>query len=73
MPLAEDLLFPDKEKEKRRHKLKRLVQGPNSFFMDVKCPECYQITLVFSHTQTVRVCIYFKVSFLQARFLTSKF
>jgi len=27
----------------RLHKLKRLVQSPNSFFMDVKCPGCYQM------------------------------
>jgi len=32
-----DLLNPPAELEKRKHKLKRLVQSPNSFFMDVKC------------------------------------
>ena len=36
--LAKDLLNPSPEEEKRKHKLKRLVQSPNSFFMDVKCP-----------------------------------
>ena len=36
--LARDLLHPSPEEEKRKHKLKRLVQSPNSFFMDVKCP-----------------------------------
>lgn len=36
--LAKDLLRPSPEEEKRKHKLKRLVQSPNSFFMDVKCP-----------------------------------
>ena len=36
--LAEDLLHPSPEVEKRRHKKKRLVQSPNSYFMDVKCP-----------------------------------
>ena len=40
----------------RKHKLKRLVQHPNSYFMDVKCPGCYRITTVFSHAQTVVVC-----------------
>merc|ERR1719320_1662206 len=30
-----------------KHKLKRLVQHPNSYFMDVKCPGCYRITTVF--------------------------
>jgi hypothetical protein len=28
-----DLLHPPAELEKRKHKLKRLVQSPNSFFM----------------------------------------
>ena len=41
-----DLLHPPKELEQRRHKLKRLVQSPNSFFMDVKCPGCFNITTV---------------------------
>ena len=37
-PLAIDLLNPSPEHEKRSHKLKRLVQSPNSYVMDVKCP-----------------------------------
>ncbi|CAG8766622.1 20036_t:CDS:2, partial [Racocetra fulgida] len=36
--LTVDLLNPSPEQEKRKHKLKRLVQSPNSYFMDVKCP-----------------------------------
>jgi hypothetical protein len=36
--LARDLLHPSAEEERRKHKLKRLVQHPNSYFMDVKCP-----------------------------------
>ncbi|CAM9694910.1 unnamed protein product [Ascophyllum nodosum] len=51
-----DLLHPSSSHEKRVHKLKRLVQSPNSFFMDVKCPGCFNITTVFSHAQTVVVC-----------------
>lgn len=35
--LAIDLLNPSNEAEQRRHKLKRLVPRPNSFFMDVRC------------------------------------
>ncbi len=54
--LAVDLLNPSIESEKRKHKLKRLVQSPNSFFMDVKCPGCFNITTVFSHAQTVVIC-----------------
>merc|ERR1711962_6579 len=49
MPLAKD--------EQRKHNLKRLVQHPNSYFMDVKCPGCYKITTVFSHAQTVVLCV----------------
>uniref|UniRef100_A0A8C7HU81 40S ribosomal protein S27 n=2 Tax=Euteleostomi TaxID=117571 RepID=A0A8C7HU81_ONCKI len=57
MPLAKDLLHPSPEEEKRSHKKKRLVQSPNSYFMDVKCPGCYKITTVFSHAQTVVLCV----------------
>merc|ERR1711862_70462 len=48
-----DLLHPDAKEEKGKHKLKRMIQSPNSFFMDVKCPGCLQITTVYSHAQTV--------------------
>ena len=51
-----DLLHPPAALEARRHKLKRLVQAPNSYFMDVKCQGCFQITTVFSHSQTVVTC-----------------
>ena len=51
-----DLLHPTAEQELHTHKLKRLVQSPNSFFMDIKCPGCFQITTVFSHAQTVVLC-----------------
>merc|ERR1711865_411936 len=58
MPLASDydMLHPSAEVEQRKHKLKRLVQSPNSFFMDVKCQGCFNITTVFSHSQTVVLC-----------------
>ncbi|RMZ29771.1 hypothetical protein D0859_06115 [Hortaea werneckii] len=54
--LAVDLLNPSPQAEARKHKLKTLVPGPRSFFMDVKCPGCFTITTVFSHAQTVVVC-----------------
>ncbi|KAM8890893.1 small ribosomal subunit protein eS27-like [Spinachia spinachia] len=57
MPLARDLLHPSIELQRRQHKKKRLVQSPNSYFMDVKCPGCYKITTVFSHAQTVVLCV----------------
>ncbi|TFK23094.1 40S ribosomal protein S27 [Coprinopsis marcescibilis] len=56
MTLAIDLLNPSAEYEAKQHKLKRLVQSPNSYFMDVKCPGCFAITTVFSHAQTVVIC-----------------
>ncbi|KAB0366412.1 small ribosomal subunit protein eS27-like [Muntiacus reevesi] len=56
MPLTKDLLHPSPEEQKRKHK-KRLVQTPNSYLMDVKCPGCYKITTVFSHAQTVVLCV----------------
>eukprot|EP00073_Rattus_norvegicus_P036501 XP_008762187.1 PREDICTED: 40S ribosomal protein S27-like [Rattus norvegicus] len=53
----QDLLHPSPEEEKRKHKKKCLVQSPNSYFMDVKCPGCYKITMVFSHAQLVVLCV----------------
>lgn len=38
-----DLLHPPADLEKQKHKTKRLVQSPNSFFMDVKCQGCFQM------------------------------
>merc|ERR1711972_277435 len=55
MPLAVDLLHPSLACEKAKHKKKRLVQAPNSFFMDVKCPNCFKIRTIFSHAQSVVV------------------
>ncbi|KAJ1923740.1 40S ribosomal protein S27 [Tieghemiomyces parasiticus] len=54
--LTVDLLNPSVESESRKHKLKRLVPTPNSFFMDVKCPGCFNLTTVFSHANSVVVC-----------------
>ncbi|ODV89920.1 hypothetical protein CANCADRAFT_56555 [Tortispora caseinolytica NRRL Y-17796] len=56
MALAQDLLHPSAASEARKHKLKQLVQGPRSFFMDVRCPGCYSLATVFSHSQTVMIC-----------------
>merc|ERR1712072_1618910 len=51
-----DLLNPSLASEKTKHKLKKLIQAPNSYFMDVKCPGCLQITTVYSHAQSVVLC-----------------
>ncbi|KAI2653056.1 40S ribosomal protein S27-like [Labeo rohita] len=57
LPFWQRLNLRQHAKERRRHKKKRLVQSPNSYFMDVKCPGCYKITTVFSHAQTVVLCV----------------
>ncbi|XP_021045806.1 40S ribosomal protein S27-like [Mus pahari] len=54
--LAKDLLHCSPEEEKRKHK-KRLVRSCSSYFIDVKCPGCYKISPVFSHAQTVILCV----------------
>lgn len=38
-----DMLHPPAAVEARKHKLKRKIQAPNSFFMDVKCPGCFNM------------------------------
>lgn len=51
-----DLLNVDPTQEEHLHKLKRLVQCPDSFFMDVKCKQCSEISTIFSHSQTSVSC-----------------
>ena len=67
-----DLLNPAYELEKQSHKLKRLVQAPDSYFMDVKCPGCFTVATVFSHAQTPIQCEgYFNENFF--RFINENF
>ena len=54
--LDADLLYPTEEEEVSKHKLHRLVQNPNSHFLDVRCANCYTITTVFSHAHNIVVC-----------------
>ncbi|ELW72806.1 40S ribosomal protein S27 [Tupaia chinensis] len=56
MPFTKDPLHPSSEEEKKKPK-KCLVQSPNSYIMDVKCPGCYKIATVFSHIQMAVLCI----------------
>ena len=51
-----DLLSPDPLIEAQKHKLKKLVQKPNSYFMDIKCKNCGQLVHTFSHAQSVIKC-----------------
>ncbi|MED6231842.1 40S ribosomal protein S27-like [Ataeniobius toweri] len=57
MSLAKDLMHPSLADERRKHKKKRLVQSPNSYFMDVKCIGCYRISTIFSHAHTAVACL----------------
>lgn len=56
MVLVQDLLHPTPATEGHKHKLKTLVQQPRSYFMDVKCQGCLNITTVFSHAHTPVTC-----------------
>jgi len=51
-----DLLNPDPREEAIKHKLKKLVQKPNSYFLDIKCNQCGEMTHTFSHAQSVVKC-----------------
>jgi ribosomal protein S27E len=51
-----DLLSPDPKDELVKHKLKKLVQKPNSFFIDIKCKVCKELVHTFSHAQSVIKC-----------------
>ncbi|SYZ70224.1 Ribosomal_protein_S27 [Leishmania braziliensis MHOM/BR/75/M2904] len=51
-----DLSYPTVRTERMKHKRRRLVQGPNSYFMDVSCPRCRQVTVVYSHATTAVEC-----------------
>lgn len=51
-----DLAYPAVRTERQKHKKRRLVQGPNSYFMDVKCPNCFAITTVYSHATSQVTC-----------------
>ncbi|KAL7713674.1 Small ribosomal subunit protein eS27 [Entamoeba marina] len=57
MPLIEvDLLNPTAAHEQKTHKLKRLVPTPNSYFLDIRCPQCGTTTTTFSHAQSEIHC-----------------
>jgi small subunit ribosomal protein S27e len=52
-----DLLSPDPSVEAQKHKLKKLVQKPNSYFLDIKCSQCKDVIIhTFSHAQSVIKC-----------------
>jgi small subunit ribosomal protein S27e len=48
-----DLLFPNPKTERRKHKLKTLIQQPKSFFIDLKDPVSGEVVHTFSHANCV--------------------
>lgn len=46
-------LHPSPEKEKKKHTKKTLVQSLNPYFIDVKCPGYYKISMAISRGQAV--------------------
>lgn len=54
--MIKDMLNPSAADEKTMHKKARLVQTPNSNFLDIECSNCGTITTVFSHANAIVVC-----------------
>ena len=52
-----DILQPDVAQEAKTHKLKRLVQSPNSFFMDVRCQGCVQMYVPLTTLCCSKFCV----------------
>jgi ribosomal protein S27E len=50
-----DLLHPNPAIEAKKHKLKKLVQKPNSYFIDIKC-KCKKVNHTFTHAQSIIRC-----------------
>lgn len=71
--MPKDLFYPSLSDEKSKNKLKRLIQSPNSFFMDVKCPGCFHITTIFSHAQVSQFTAFHKALQLQLTVFTLPF
>ncbi|KAF1744745.1 hypothetical protein MXB_2208 [Myxobolus squamalis] len=57
MPLYKDLSNPSPQDEIRKHKTKRLVPFPNSYFSEVECANCKKIQTLFSHVSSPVFCV----------------
>ncbi len=51
-----DLLNIPYEVEKKTHKMRRTVPSPNSYFLRIKCPECENVSILFSNSQSDAIC-----------------
>lgn len=54
--MEHDLLHMPQNIEKRRHKLRRTVPAPNSYYIKVKCTVCQIDKTTFSHGQSIVKC-----------------
>ncbi|ABA27304.1 ribosomal protein S27 (nucleomorph) [Bigelowiella natans] len=52
-----DLSNPSKKTEAKKHKLKRLIQSPNSHYIATKCLKCKKINIIFSHSVFWKTCV----------------
>jgi small subunit ribosomal protein S27e len=43
--------------ERTKHKMNRIIPNPDSYFMDVRCPQCESESIIFSHSQTRVKCV----------------
>ncbi|XP_045850762.1 40S ribosomal protein S27-like [Meles meles] len=57
MAFLKDLLHQSPGGEKKKHKTKHLVQSPNYYFMGMKCPAYYKITILFNHAPILVLCV----------------
>jgi small subunit ribosomal protein S27e len=54
--LDQDILHPSIQQESRTCKKKTLVPNPRSEFLNLRCTECLEITLAFSHSNVPVQC-----------------
>ena len=52
-----DLLNLPFQEEFRRHKLRRTIPAPNSYFFHIECNKCQKIKTCFSHGHSQVKCI----------------
>lgn len=51
-----DLLNVPEHIEHNRHKLRRTVPAPNSYFLKIKCSGCQNVSMAFSNAQSNVPC-----------------
>merc|ERR1712113_81677 len=56
MTVIGDLLTPSPARQEKLHKMKKLIPGPKSRFVMIKCNQCTAISNVFTHAKTTVFC-----------------